>query len=64
MEPLDITVTGSTLREPRRSTDPFPNCLSIWLSAASIARWRAALSLDLGSMSLVSMSVVWSFTAN
>ena len=38
-EPVGITWTGGRESSPRRMTDPFPNCLSIWDSAT----WRALL---------------------
>src|ERR1051326_3483446 len=41
IDPDGIALTGKTLRDPSRRTDPFPNCFSIWARAESMARWRA-----------------------
>jgi len=32
MEPVEMTETGTTLLDPNRTIDPFPNCLSNWTS--------------------------------
>ena len=43
MDPLEITETVNKLREPSRSTVPFPNCMSIWLSSINSALPRGGI---------------------
>src|SRR5580704_15639710 len=42
MEPVGITLTCCTLREPSCSTEPLPNCFSICSSVCIIKRARSA----------------------
>src|SRR6476660_4774969 len=44
IEPLEITDTFCAVSFPSITTEPFPNCLSIWLSMDTICRWRSVMS--------------------
>jgi hypothetical protein len=46
MEPVEIAETGTMASfAPRRSTEPLPNCFSIWLKASPNIRARSFSSI-------------------
>src|ERR1035438_5090 len=45
IEPDEITSTETTLRDPKRNTDPLPNCLSSCMRVRSMAFWRSLISI-------------------
>src|SRR6476619_3618748 len=47
MDPVEIEETGTIASfDPSRRMDPFPNCFSIWPSAAVSTRARSLSSMD------------------
>src|SRR5947209_2002183 len=46
IEPLEITETGTTVLEPRRRIEPFPNCFSSWHRVWSNARRLSFSSME------------------